>query len=454
MSRRKKSATVQSATTRSFRESERQLVQVVRPGHEPAEEAAQREAEHVGDPLVAAERRDLAEHAVAVRLGVAGQVLREPSGLAERVLGGRRVGPARCRPFGTPRAVAERPDVRRGPRRGASSSTGTRPRSSSGRPSSREQRVRPHPGVQTSVCVGIRVAVGEDDARPARPTRASSTTWISTPRPRAAARRSRRAGVGISGRIFGARVDEHPALRRAAQLGVVAQRVPHEVGQLGERLDARVAGADEDERQLPLGAVGVGAAAAASSRRRTWLRRWIASARSLKPSPCSARPGIGRVRETAPSATHELLVPRPRAARRRSRPCTRPRRCRARSTRPSRSSACGHISRSGTTMCRGSSVPEAASGQQRREEHEVLGADDRAPRVAEQPRDVRAGEPPPRISVPPRAAASATASTIAAAWRSGRGHRQRGGARGSAPRRSAACSPSAAARWSREGWAT
>ena len=31
-------------------------------------------------------------------------------------------------------------------------------------------------------------------------------------------------------------------------------------------------------------------------------------------------------------------------------------------TRPSTSSACGHIWRSGTTACRGSSVPEAASG--------------------------------------------------------------------------------------------
>src|SRR5690242_15314994 len=45
---------------------ERQLVQMVRPREEPAEEAAQAQPEHVGDPLVASERRRLAEHAVAV----------------------------------------------------------------------------------------------------------------------------------------------------------------------------------------------------------------------------------------------------------------------------------------------------------------------------------------------------------------------------------------------------
>ena len=46
------------------------------------------------------------------------------------------------------------------------------------------------------------------------------------------------------------RVDEHPALRRRSETGVVAQRVPHEVGELGECLDARIAGADEDEREM------------------------------------------------------------------------------------------------------------------------------------------------------------------------------------------------------------
>src|SRR5437763_16189800 len=58
-----------------------ELVEVVRPRDPPAEEAAELEAHHVGDPLVAAERRDLAEHPVAVGLRVAAQVLRQPAGL-------------------------------------------------------------------------------------------------------------------------------------------------------------------------------------------------------------------------------------------------------------------------------------------------------------------------------------------------------------------------------------
>src|SRR5919205_2335372 len=49
---------------------ERELVQVVRPCHEPAREADQAQPEHVGYPLVAAERCHLPEHSVAVRLAL------------------------------------------------------------------------------------------------------------------------------------------------------------------------------------------------------------------------------------------------------------------------------------------------------------------------------------------------------------------------------------------------
>src|SRR5438270_12119740 len=48
-----------------------ELVQVIRAGDEPAREAAHADAQHVGDPLVAAERRHLAEHPVAVRARLA-----------------------------------------------------------------------------------------------------------------------------------------------------------------------------------------------------------------------------------------------------------------------------------------------------------------------------------------------------------------------------------------------
>ena len=61
---------------------------------------------------------------------------------------------------------------------------------------------------------------------------------------------------GISGRIFGAASTS--TQRCGASRGrVVAERVAHEVGELGERLDARVAGADEDEREVARRALGV-----------------------------------------------------------------------------------------------------------------------------------------------------------------------------------------------------
>src|SRR5436189_3491645 len=90
---------------------ERQLVEVVRPRHEPADGPTQGHAEDQGDPLVAAERGDLAEHAEAVGLRVSAEVLREAPRLAQRVLRGGRVRARRSlvRYAG---AVAERPQAR------------------------------------------------------------------------------------------------------------------------------------------------------------------------------------------------------------------------------------------------------------------------------------------------------------------------------------------------------
>src|SRR5215510_2315404 len=65
---------------------ERQLVEVICPRYEPPDEAPQRDAEDECDPLVAAEGGYLAEHAEAVRLRVAAQVLHEAPGLSECVL--------------------------------------------------------------------------------------------------------------------------------------------------------------------------------------------------------------------------------------------------------------------------------------------------------------------------------------------------------------------------------
>src|SRR2546430_8588872 len=61
---------------------EGELVEVVRPGDEPAGEAAQWQAEHEGDAFVSPQRRDLAEGPVSVRLGATGQGLHEATSLA------------------------------------------------------------------------------------------------------------------------------------------------------------------------------------------------------------------------------------------------------------------------------------------------------------------------------------------------------------------------------------
>src|ERR1700756_1156388 len=64
---------------------QRELVQVVGACHPPAEEAVQVEAQHLRDPLVPAQCGDLAEHAIAIRLGRSGEIAREPASLAEGV---------------------------------------------------------------------------------------------------------------------------------------------------------------------------------------------------------------------------------------------------------------------------------------------------------------------------------------------------------------------------------
>lgn len=66
-SRRAIVASVQSAAARSRRPNKRELEQVVAFRDPPAERPANVHAEHVGDPLLVAERRHLAERGVPVR---------------------------------------------------------------------------------------------------------------------------------------------------------------------------------------------------------------------------------------------------------------------------------------------------------------------------------------------------------------------------------------------------
>ncbi len=174
---------------------ERELEEVVRPRDEPAEEAAEAQAEHVGDPLVAAERRHLAEHPVAVRLRLAPEVLRQPPGLAERVLAGRRVGLLRRRLVGDAGAVAERPDVLAAldPQRRAHEDSATlvqragRARRGAGWPS--PLRSRPACGSRSA---------SRRRGRPRRRSTDSSVveTRMSTPGARAPGPRTRRAAWG------------------------------------------------------------------------------------------------------------------------------------------------------------------------------------------------------------------------------------------------------------------
>src|SRR2546423_10493656 len=70
---------------------ERELVEVVAAGDEPAREAGEPQAEHVGDALVAAECRHLPEHPIAVGLWLACEVLGQAASLAQGVLRRRRI---------------------------------------------------------------------------------------------------------------------------------------------------------------------------------------------------------------------------------------------------------------------------------------------------------------------------------------------------------------------------
>ena len=179
---------------------------------------------------------------------------------------------------------------------------------------------------------------------------------------------------------------------------IAVDRVGGEVLQLGERLEPRVAAADEDVGQQLLAArrvLGrvrllerldevvakpdrVGEALEAD-RVPVEARGSAASAR-----PSRARPAAGRsaASSTAPSWVRSSTV---RAAG--SWPVTAPRRRLVRL----------RMSRSGVTTCRGSSVPAAASGRERRVEHEVDVVDeDQARRLLrQQPLELAGGRRSP-----------------------------------------------------------
>ena len=223
---------------------QRQLVQVIPPRHN---QPGSREGGSRALPrsFVTAERRDLAEHAVSVR----------PGG-PDKFLARRRAWRSACWHVGgsggrcacSGRARSRQAPTRLVPAHWRNSSASTRPFSSSGSDHSRSTgsgRRRP----------SRRASASRSAFRPrARPRRPRPTRVSSRRGSRRRARATRRGVVAERRRDLGEdprrRVDEHPAARRRAQARVVAQRVLDEVGQLRERLDPCVAGADEDERQV------------------------------------------------------------------------------------------------------------------------------------------------------------------------------------------------------------
>ena len=269
--------------TRASAMSSGQLVEVVRPRDEPAEEAAEAEAEDVGDPLVAAERRHLAEHPVAVGLRVAarGSSRAGAPGASAcwQVGGSNSPGVRRVRDAARSRRAPRRA---RWPSTRSVWSTSTRPRSSSGRPNSREHWGSPDAGRPDERVRRDPLAVRERRAR-RRPTDSSvvADADVDAALRELAAPRTRRAASGSRGGSSARRRRAPSAAVACAEPRVVAQRVADEVGELGERLDACVAGADEDEREVPLATCGsVGRVAPPRAGAGRGCARWIASARS------------------------------------------------------------------------------------------------------------------------------------------------------------------------------
>jgi hypothetical protein len=221
---------------------------VVGPGDEPAEEASEADPRDLGDPLVPAERRDLPEHAVPVGLRRAGQVLREPARLPERVLARGRIERLRCLCVPHGRTVPQRPHVL---------------------PALDLQHLgHPHPAplVEREAELpeeGVRPHACAPDQRPGGDPRAVREQHLA-----AVERLQRRRDVDLYpsslemtrgvlaepprdlGEDLRRRVDEHPAPRDAPERRVEPERVVCQVVQLSRCLHSGVAGADEDEPEL------------------------------------------------------------------------------------------------------------------------------------------------------------------------------------------------------------
>ena len=172
----------------------------------------------------------------------------------------------------------------------------------------------------------------------------------------------------------------------------MAQRVADEVGELGQRLDARIARADEHEGQLRLGSAAVRSGHRPPRAAEDVVAEVDRVREVLEAERVLGEAGDRQHARDRAEREHRLLVADLEASRVRSRPSPSALARSSAVSRPSSSSACGHIIRSGTTTWRGSSVPDAASGRSGVKSMKFSRLTIVAPRAAEQPCDVGAGE--------------------------------------------------------------
>ena len=197
---------------------------------------------------------------------------------------------------------------------------------------------------------------------------------------------ARKLGEDLRGRVH-----KHPVLPRVLEGRVVADCVPNEVHQLGERFDARIAGPDEDERQLPsyVGRVEHGSGCFESAEDvvpQTDCVREVVEAETVV-----GKTGYREHAWDRPDGDDEVLVaedvcPHVRLDRDRSwflveRGGAAEEKLGVRTHHPQRDDAVPRLERARRCL-----------GQHRREEHEVVEADDRRAAVAEIARDVGAAE--------------------------------------------------------------
>ena len=208
-------------------------------------------------------------------------------------------------------------------------------------------------------------------------------------------------------------VDEHPALRRALEARVVAQRVADKVGELRERLDPRVAGADEDEGQLALAVVVGGGRVGRVEPLQDVVAQVDRVGEVLEAQRVLGEAWDRQGPRDRAERDHELAVGHGHVSFERvdldvaagevqlGRPAEEHVRMRAHHAQRD-----DHVAR-----LQGS---RGGLGQQRREQHRVLRADDRGAPLAEDPSHVAAGESAADDHGPAACLPLAHASTIAA----------------------------------------